>query len=1669
LADSTGDFKKPLSGFFTSDHATNPNSSTSRGVVADSVFDAGSGTQSLTPTLITNTSTFGAATVGRGAVNLTSTKVDNTSTFGSHTLTKTYNATTTKVNNTSTFGTAVVSSTRNLTPTKVDNTSTFGSHTRTSTYTATTTKFDNTSIVGGSKTDMWTTYQSDFSQAIWLKGDIFSISSDWEHTADLITAGSASGQKYIYRNVTPGSVGLNSVIDFKLKYYDNVTYGHEWFQFLYGSAGWGLNSYVNININTGAIGTQGSNITSVTIIDLGDGWKRIIVTAPSTASGVAAPVGIFVVSGSTAARAETWDPANGRIFLGKEWNAYFTPSGFIHDVSQWGQDRTLTATTYNNTSTFGSHVVSSLNTLVPTKVNNASAFGAATITTGVVTLTPTKYNNSSTFGTHTITVSQALTATLFDQNYEFLLDENGDYVLDENDDPIEVLIDRFGAATITQGAGGTQTLTPTKYNNSSTFGTAVITGSYTLVPTKVNNTSTFGTPVLTHIVTPTKVNNTSTFGTAVITSVRNLTTTKVNNTSTFGAATITTGVVNLSPTLVTNSSTFGSPVLTRIIAPTKVNNTSTFGTAVVTSVKNLVPTKVDNTSVFGSLTNYTTDVSDYSTSNWTRTAITVTSDVEHIADKIAVTLASGTSHQLVTANLITPPSAGINYYFDFKIKYVDHDWIQVFFGQLGWGTNAWRNININDLTFGSGGVNLPTSNFTLTDLGNGWRRIQGYAVSTATGAAGFALGLIPNSTHGRGSSWTPSTATSAYVQEFYIFTKSGFVHDVSQWGQDQTLTPTLVTNTNTFGAATVSASYTLVPTNVTNASIVGGSYTELLANFSNFSAGTWSRSRVTATSDQDHVADIIAVTLVSGTHDLFRNNLTITSGNQYEIVLKAKYLSHSYIQLFYGNGFSATSYANFDVQTGAWGTIGAGVDSYYFIDHGDGYYTVSITATATSSTATGLLAMDLVPASTSGRQPSWLPSSTDGIYLKEFHGLESRSGFVHDVMQSGQDQTLTSTVLTNTSTFGSTVVTNLNTLVPTKVDNTSTFGSPTVSVGAAPLLPTLVTNTSTFGGHLVASGGIYASKVNNISTFGAATITTGGVTVNPPKVDNTSTFGVATIANIVAPTEVENTSTFGTPSVTSVTNLTTTKVNNTSLFGAKTDKFIVALSDFSDASWTRNGLSVSTNVEHIADRLTTNSSTGAFYVYKNITPDSIGRVYTFDIKVKYENNSWLQLLFTAAGWGLDSYVNININTGAIGTQGSNISEVIIDNLGNGWKRIRVSAPATVVGTGPVGVWMVSGGTAVRAESWTPGSGKTYLAKEWYCYEETSNGLIADVSQWGQDQTLIPTKVNNTSTFGAPVVTVSAVNLQPTILTNTNTFGSHLVSSGGIYATKVDNTSTFGSPTITTVNGLTPTVLTNTSSFGSAVITTDYDLIGSLFTSTSEFGAHSVSSVNELSPTIINNISTFGSHSVTTIYTLEPASLVNITSFGTPIVGRGTINLQPTIISDIDSFGIPVIEVIVDRTLYPPTYINTTIFGTPIVRNGVRLYPISDPVNSGWVNQDNSATNLYASVNEDINTDMESTYITDTGAGTNTVRFSLSTPGVAIYNKNNHKVRYKVRKELGTFPTLTVNLYQSTVRIAQWIHADLPTTYTIYERTLTVDQAILLSGYTDLYIEFITTY
>lgn len=148
--------------------------------------------------------------------------------------------------------------------------------------------------------------------------------------------------------------------------------------------------------------------------------------------------------------------------------------------------------------------------------------------------------------------------------------------------------------------------------------------------------------------------------------------------------------------------------------------------------------------------------------------------------------------------------------------------------------------------------------------------------------------------------------------------------------------------------------------------------------------------------------------------------------------------------------------------------------------------------------------------------------------------------------------------------------------------------------------------------------------------------------------------------------------------------------------------------------WTNLAFTVTSNAANdpvfntlTAERLTETATLNQH----NITPTSInfttGVTYTFSVYAKYETTPYIQLLLGSAAFGGNAWGNFNIQTGTLGTIGSDSTATII-YAGNSWYRCCLTATATSTAASPTVIFGANASNMSRALSYTGSTSNTRL-------------------------------------------------------------------------------------------------------------------------------------------------------------------------------------------------------------------------------------------------------------------------------------------------------------------------------------------------------------------------
>ncbi len=165
-----------------------------------------------------------------------------------------------------------------------------------------------------------------------------------------------------------------------------------------------------------------------------------------------------------------------------------------------------------------------------------------------------------------------------------------------------------------------------------------------------------------------------------------------------------------------------------------------------------------------------------------------------------------------------------------------------------------------------------------------------------------------------------------------------------------------------------------------------GSSTNLVTYSEQFDNAAWSKTLVTVTPndaiapDGTKSADKLIESSSSGAHTIGSSSTSITSGNNYTLVVFAKAAENSFIQIVPSSTvFGATSHANFDLVNGLLGTVNTGEATIK--NCGNGWYKCSYSLTASASSSTGPLNIGLITSATANRTESYVGDGSSGVYI----------------------------------------------------------------------------------------------------------------------------------------------------------------------------------------------------------------------------------------------------------------------------------------------------------------------------------------------------------------------------------------------------------------------------------------------------------------------------------------------------------------------------------------------------------------------------------------------------------------------------------------------------------------------------------------------------------------
>lgn len=160
----------------------------------------------------------------------------------------------------------------------------------------------------------------------------------------------------------------------------------------------------------------------------------------------------------------------------------------------------------------------------------------------------------------------------------------------------------------------------------------------------------------------------------------------------------------------------------------------------------------------------------------------------------------------------------------------------------------------------------------------------------------------------------------------------------------------------------------------------------LLTYSEQFDNAAWTKNAATVTANSvvgpfgASTADTLTETTATNWHGLYEY-ISSVAGLQYTLSVYAKYNSRQHLQLCLGSaGFNTTYYANFDIQNGTIGTVGAGVTAT-IVHVGNSWYRCSITGTALSTSLTAGANIITVSASNAAYAAVAAGSTSNSTYI----------------------------------------------------------------------------------------------------------------------------------------------------------------------------------------------------------------------------------------------------------------------------------------------------------------------------------------------------------------------------------------------------------------------------------------------------------------------------------------------------------------------------------------------------------------------------------------------------------------------------------------------------------------------------------------------------------------
>ena len=316
--------------------------------------------------------------------------------------------------------------------------------------------------------------------------------------------------------------------------------------------------------------------------------------------------------------------------------------------------------------------------------------------------------------------------------------------------------------------------------------------------------------------------------------------------------------------------------------------------------------------------------------------------------------------------------SGTNYTYSFYIKKADFDWFQ-FVVNGTFSTTMWFNFNLTTGLFGNTGAAPFT--YTVSDEGDGWWRFK--IVITPTVSGQFTLGSLISTNNTNTLTRVPSyvgvgskifytwghqyeygSTASTYVQTTNLgdFTNANFLYVPSSYGESKNF------------AQVQNKRNLLIRTEEFDNTFWFKDATTLTANSTTAPNGT-------------NTADALFETTANASHSIFDNlngTISTVNGAIYTFSVYVKANGRNFVRFGFNSAYYGSSNTVFDLSTGSI-TIQTGVNNATISDVGNGWFRISVTDTATTTTTN--LGICVVSTMLNSTTLNYVGDITKGIYI----------------------------------------------------------------------------------------------------------------------------------------------------------------------------------------------------------------------------------------------------------------------------------------------------------------------------------------------------------------------------------------------------------------------------------------------------------------------------------------------------------------------------------------------------------------------------------------------------------------------------------------------------------------------------------------------------------------